>query len=71
VDRCIRVRARHAQAWRPQLWLGVNNRGPMTAQGIYQMIVRRGVPGGVRGSKLSPPMVARALAIGHTRIYDA
>jgi hypothetical protein len=42
IDRYIRVRARHAQAWRPQLWLGVNNRGPMTAQGIYQMIVRRG-----------------------------
>jgi len=42
VDRYIRVRARHAQAWRPQLWLGVSNRGPMTAQGIYQMIVRRG-----------------------------
>ena len=40
--RYIRVRARHAQAYRPQLWLGVNNRGPMTANGIYQMIVRRG-----------------------------
>ena len=26
---------------------------------------------GVRDSKLGPPMVARALAIGHTRIYDA
>ena len=42
LDRYIRVRARHAQAYRPQLWLGVNNRGPMTANGIYQMIVRRG-----------------------------
>ena len=48
VDRYIRARARHAQAWRPQLWLGVNNRGPMTAQGIYQMIVRRGRQCGVR-----------------------
>lgn len=27
VDRYLRVRARHAQAYRPQLWLGVNNRG--------------------------------------------
>ena len=27
LDRYIRARARHAQAWRPQLWLGVNNRG--------------------------------------------
>jgi site-specific recombinase XerD len=42
LDRYIRARARHAQAWRPQLWLGVNNRGPLTANGIYQMIARRG-----------------------------
>jgi integrase len=42
LDRYIRVRARHAQACRPQLWLGVNNRGPMTASGIYQVIARRG-----------------------------
>ena len=42
LDRYLRVRARHAQAYRPQLWLGVNNRGPMTASGIYQVIVRRG-----------------------------
>ena len=48
LDRYIRARSRHAQAWRPQLWLGVNNRGPMTAQGIYQMIVRRGRQCGVR-----------------------
>jgi integrase len=42
LDRYIRVRSGHAQAWRAQLWLGVNNRGPMTAKGIYQMITRRG-----------------------------
>ena len=42
LDRYVRARARHAQAWRPQLWLGVNGRGPMTANGIYQMIARRG-----------------------------
>jgi integrase/recombinase XerD len=42
VDRYLRVRARHAQAWRSQLWLGVNNRGPLTAAGIYQMVARRG-----------------------------
>ena len=47
LDRYIRVRARHAQAYRPQLWLGVNNRGPVTANGIYQMIVRRGRQSGV------------------------
>jgi len=42
LDRYLRARSRHAQAWRPQLWLGVNNREPLTAAGIYQMIARRG-----------------------------
>jgi integrase len=42
LDRYIRVRARHAQAYRPQLWLGAGNRGPMTASGLYQVIARRG-----------------------------
>jgi integrase/recombinase XerD len=42
LDRYLRARARHAQAYRPQLWLGVNNRGPMTASGIYQAVARRG-----------------------------
>ena len=48
LDRYIRARARHAQAYRPRLWLGVNNRGPMTASGIYQVISRRGRQCGVR-----------------------
>ncbi len=47
LDRYIRARSRHAQAWRPQLWLGVNNREPLTAAGIYQMIARRGRQCGV------------------------
>jgi len=47
LDRYLRVRARHAQAWRPQLWLGVNNRGPLTAAGIYQIVARRGRQCGV------------------------
>ena len=34
----MRARARHAQAWRPQLSLGTRNRRPLTANGIYQMI---------------------------------
>ena len=38
---------RHGQAWRAELWLGVNDRGPMTANGIYQMIARRGRQAGV------------------------
>ncbi len=47
LDRYLRARARHAQAYRPQLWLGVNNRGPMTASGLYQVIARRGRQCGV------------------------
>ncbi len=47
IDRYLRARVRHAQAYRAQLWLGVNNRGPLTANGIYQMIVRRGRQCGV------------------------
>jgi site-specific recombinase XerD len=47
LDRYLRVRARHAQAHRPELWLGVHNRGPMTANGIYQMITRRGRQAGI------------------------
>ena len=35
LDRYLRVRARHEQAWRPQLWLGTNNRGPLTPSSIY------------------------------------
>jgi site-specific recombinase XerD len=33
LDRYLRARSRHAQAWRPQLWLGINNRAPLTAAG--------------------------------------
>jgi site-specific recombinase XerD len=41
LDRYIRVRAGYAQAWRRALWLGVNNRGPLTSNGVYQMVARR------------------------------
>jgi site-specific recombinase XerD len=47
LDRYLRARARHTQTWRPQLWLGVNNRGPLTATGIYQVVARRGRQAGV------------------------
>ena len=47
LDRYLRARARHMQAWRPQLWLGVNNRGPLTPTGIYQIVARRGRQCGV------------------------
>ena len=47
LDRYLRARSRHAQAWRPQLWPGAGNREPLTAAGIYQMIARRGRQCGV------------------------
>ena len=47
LDRYLRARARHPQAWRPQLWLGMNGRGPLTPTGIYQIIARRGHQCGV------------------------
>ena len=47
LDRYLRARSRHAQAWRPQLWLGAGNREPLTAAGIYQMTARRGCQCGV------------------------
>jgi len=47
LDRYLRARSRHAQAWRPQRWLGTSNREPLTAGGIYQMITRRGRQAGV------------------------
>ncbi len=47
LDRYLRARSRHAQAWRPQLWLGINNREPLTPAGSCQMIGRRGRQCGV------------------------
>jgi integrase len=47
VDRYLRARALHPQAWRPQLWLGTGSRGPLTASGIYQAVARRGRQAGV------------------------
>jgi site-specific recombinase XerD len=47
LDRYQRSRSRHAQAWRPQLWLGAGNREPLTAAAIYQLIARRGRQCGV------------------------
>jgi site-specific recombinase XerD len=48
VDRYLRVRARHGQAHRLGLWLGTHGRGPLTGNGIYQMVRRRGEQAGVR-----------------------
>jgi site-specific recombinase XerD len=47
LDRYLRARARHEQAHRLGLWLGTGSRGPLTANGIYQMVKRRGEQAGV------------------------
>jgi site-specific recombinase XerD len=47
LDRYLRERNRHKQAHSARLWLGIRNRGPMTASGIYQMTARRGAQAGV------------------------
>jgi site-specific recombinase XerD len=47
VDRYLRVRAGHEQASRSWLWLGAGNRGPVSAEGIYEMVKRRGKQAGV------------------------
>src|SRR5260370_444108 len=54
LDRYIRVRARHAQAYRPQLWLGVNNRGPMTGERHLSDDCAPRPP--VRGGRVSAPV---------------
>jgi len=47
VDRYLRVRAGHEQAHRLGLWLGTGGRGPLTPNGVYQMVRRRGGQAGV------------------------
>ena len=49
VDRYLRARIRHAQAGATALWLGEKSKGPMTANGVAQMIRRRGREAGVEG----------------------
>ena len=47
VDRYLRVRAKHPLASRPELWLGIGGRGPVTPDGIYQIVAKAGKKVGV------------------------
>jgi site-specific recombinase XerD len=47
IDRYLRLRAKHRYAYLPNLWLGIINRPPMIANGVCQMIQRRGLQCGV------------------------
>ena len=46
-ERYLRARARHPLAARPELWIGERNRGPLTADGIRQMLDRRCLQAGI------------------------
>jgi site-specific recombinase XerD len=41
LERYLRIRSRHPLARRPELWLGEKNRGPLTSDGVRQMLDRR------------------------------
>lgn len=47
LNRYLRVRGEHKFAHHPRLWLAVKNRGPMTPNGVRQIIERRGLAAGV------------------------
>ena len=47
LDRYLRVRAADRWASRPNLWLAEKNRGPMTPNGVYQMVKRRAAEAGL------------------------
>lgn len=47
LSRYLRSRATEKHAGRPELWLAVNNRGPLASTGIYLMLRRRGQAAGI------------------------
>jgi site-specific recombinase XerD len=49
LDRYLRVRARHPAAESEALWLGDLNKGPLTHDGVEQMIRRRAKQAGLEG----------------------
>jgi integrase len=58
LDRYLRLRARYPYAHAPQLWL--TRRGPMTSNGILQMVYRRGEQAGL--DHLHPHMFRHSFA---------
>jgi integrase len=49
LDKYLRVRSRHPRAGVAALWLGEKGKGPMTDNGVAQMIRRRGLAVGIPG----------------------
>jgi len=60
LDRYLRVRGRHKLAAEAALWLGPNNRQPITVNGIGQMVRRRGTEAGI--PELHPHMLRHTFA---------
>jgi site-specific recombinase XerD len=50
LDRYLRIRAEHPHAHAAGLWLG--ERGPLTANGLYQAVERRAIMAGVRRERV-------------------
>lgn len=49
LDRYVRIRSRSPQAQRSELWLGEKGKGPMTPNGIGQLVRRRAAQAGLKG----------------------
>ena len=49
LGRYLRARAKEKLAGRPELWLAEKNRGPLSSNGIAQMLARRGDAAGIPG----------------------
>jgi site-specific recombinase XerD len=58
LDRYLRLRSRHPEAGRPELWLG--RRGPLTAYGIAEVIQRRARQAGL--GKVHPHQLRHSVA---------
>jgi site-specific recombinase XerD len=46
--RYMRLRGRHPQSYRPELWLGDRGRGPVNGASLYTMLIRRAEQAGVK-----------------------
>ncbi len=49
LDRYLRLRSRHPRSSESAVWLGDLNKGPLTHDGVEQMLRRRGAQAGVEG----------------------
>ncbi len=60
IDRYLQLRRKHPYAADPALWLG--QRGPMTENGVYQMVERRARQAGLADARVHPHAFRAAFA---------